>query len=276
MLKHMLKPIHNLRGRGVKAPALLALPNLLLQRFGRASREQVFAGVGVIVVAVVSVSLLTWLNDAHKPLARSIEAVERALPEVLEQVDGQVATLLGVDEETVQNVREGLAGTASGIVRVANAGSLAPAGPDTLLTPSTATPEHASSQPSADETPPPPATEEPLPAPEEPLPTTSEPTPPPTSEEPSPPTTEEPLPAPEEPPPVTEEPPPVTEEPSPATENPPPATEEPPPIPPGEAPPATDEPPTTDQPASPPTDDPSPAPEVSLPKSSEPPTGGHG
>ena len=266
MLKHMLKLIGNSsRGRGVKAPALLALPNLLLQRFGRASRGQAFAGAGVIVAAVAVVSLLTWLNDAHKPLARSIEAVERALPEVLEQVDGQVATLLGVDEETVQNVRQGLVGTASEIVRIANAGALASAGSDTLLTPSTATPEQSSSQPSTDETLPPPATEEPLPATtSEPPPTTSEPAPPPTSEEP-PPVTEEPPPAPEEPPPAPEEPPP------PATENPPPTTEEPPPAPPGEAPPATDEPPTTDEPAPPPTEAPSPAPEVLLPKAGMPP-----
>src|SRR3990170_4653845 len=80
-------------------------------RFGRGGRQHVYTSAGVILAAVAVVSVLTWLNDAHKPIVRSIEeAVESSLPEALEQVDEQVATLLGVDEETVRTAREGLAG----------------------------------------------------------------------------------------------------------------------------------------------------------------------
>src|SRR5918998_1955730 len=80
-------------------------------RIGPGSRQHVFMSAGVVVAAVVLVSFFTWLNDAHKPVVRSIEeAVESSLPEALEQVDDQLATLLGVDEETVRTAREGLAG----------------------------------------------------------------------------------------------------------------------------------------------------------------------
>jgi hypothetical protein len=80
-------------------------------RFGRGGRQHVYMSAGVIVAAVALVSLFTWLNDAHKPIVRSIEEVGKSsLPETLEQVDEQVATLLGVDEESVRNMREGLVG----------------------------------------------------------------------------------------------------------------------------------------------------------------------
>src|SRR5918997_2497319 len=80
-------------------------------RFRRGGRQHVYMSAGVIVAAVALVSLFTWLNDAHKPLVRSIEEVGKSsLPEALEQVDEQVATLLGVNEETVRTAREGLVG----------------------------------------------------------------------------------------------------------------------------------------------------------------------
>jgi hypothetical protein len=201
-------------------------------RFGRGSGQHIFMGAGVIVAAVVLVSFLTWLNDAHKPIARSIEeAVGSSLPGVLEQVEGRVAqaaTLLGVEEESIQNVREGLAAARSGIT-----GSWAPAlaslpgvGTATTTTPS---PERSSSSsPTTDDSPPSQAASEPS------APSSSggtgetSPAPPPATEAPSPattePTTEEPA-----PPPAAEEPPPAAEEP-PSTEEPaPPTAEEPPP-----------------------------------------------
>jgi hypothetical protein len=208
-------------------------------RFGRGSRQHVFMSAGVVVAAVVLVSFVTWLNDAHKPIVRSIEeAVESSLPEALEQVEGRVAqaaTLLGVDEESTQNVREGLAAARSGIT-----GSWAPAlagltgvGTATTTTPS---PEGSSSSPTTDDSPSSQAASEPS------APSSSggtgetSPVPPPATEAPPPattePTTEEPS-----PPPVAEEPPPAAEEPPPTAEG-PPSTEEP-------APPTAEEPPPT-------------------------------
>src|SRR5215210_2136358 len=119
MLKPMLKLIRH-RGRGVKAPALpAASPNFLLRRFERASRGHVLAGAGVIVAAVTVVSLLTWwAPDSDRPIGHPLEAIERVLPGVLDQVDEQVATLLGVEKGTVlRNVREGLVAVGSGISR---------------------------------------------------------------------------------------------------------------------------------------------------------------
>ena len=219
-------------------------------RFGRGSRQHVFTSAGVIVAAVVLVSFLTWLNDAHKPIVRSIEeAVESSLPEALEQVDDQVATLLGVDEESVRSAREGLAGLVSSrperILEIAtgqpvSASSTAPASA-AFPTPGAATPaSEEPSSPATSNTPPSQTTSEPSPAADAPLPATSEPAPPPTMDTP-PPATEEPsLPPPEEPSPPTEEPsPPVTEEPPPAAGEPGPPTEEPSPPVKGEQPPAT-------------------------------------
>ena len=212
-------------------------------RFGRGSRQHVFTSAGVIVAAVVLVSFLTWLNDAHKPIVRSIEdAVGSSLPGVLEQVEGRVAqaaTLLGVDEESIQNVREGLAAARSGIT-----GSWAPAlaglpGVSTATTTMPLPEGSSSSSPTTDDSPPsqaagelsapsssggtgetspapPPATEAPPPATSEP--TTEEPSPPPAAEEPSPPAAEEPPPTAEEPPSPEEPAPPTAEEPPPTTD----------------------------------------------------------
>ena len=185
-------------------------------RFGRGSRQHIFMGAGVIVAAVVLVSFLTWLNDAHKPIVRSIEeAVESSLPGVLKQVEGRVAqaaTLLGVDEERIHNVGEGLAAARSGIT-----GSWAPAlaglpGGGTATT-TTSSPEgsSSSSSPATDESSPPQTASEPTSPPvveEEPPPAVEEPSPPP------PPSTEGPSPQPDEPaPPTVEEPPPATNQP---------------------------------------------------------------
>jgi hypothetical protein len=207
-------------------------------RFGRGSRQHIFMGAGVIVAAVVLVSFLTWLNDAHKPIVRSIEeAVESSLPGVLKQVEGRVAqaaTLLGVDEESIHNVGEGLAAARSGIT-----GSWAPAlaglpGVGTATT-TTSSPEgsSSSSSPATDESSPPQTASEPS-APSSsgggagetssPPQTASEPTSPPVVEEEPPPAVEEPSP----PPPSTEGPSPQPDEPAPPTvEEPPPATNQP-------------------------------------------------
>src|SRR5918994_521835 len=182
-------------------------------RFGRGSRQHVLMSAGVIVAAVVLVSFLTWLNDAHKPIVRSIEeAVESSLPEALEQVDDQVATLLGVDEESVRSAREGLAGLVSSrperILGIAtgqpvSASSTAPASA-AFPTPGAATPaSEEPSSPATSNTPPSQTTSEPSPAADAPPPATSEPAPPPTMDTPPPPT-EEPS------PPVKGEQPPAT------------------------------------------------------------------
>ena len=219
-------------------------------RFGRGSRQHVFTSAGVVVAAVVLVSFLTWLNDAHKPVVRSIEeAVESSLPETLEQVDDQIATLLGVDEESVRSMREGLAGLVTPrperILEIAtgqpvSARSTAPASA-AFPTPGAATPaSEEPSSPATSNTPPAQAASEPAPATDVPPPATSEPVQPPTMGTP-PPVTEEPsLPPPEEPSPPAEEPsPPVTEEPPPAVGEPAPPKEEPSPPAKGEQPPAT-------------------------------------
>src|SRR5215210_230824 len=172
-------------------------------RFGRGSRQHVFTSAGVVMASVVLVSFLTWLNDAHKPIVRSIEdAVESSLPEALEQVDEQVATLLGVDEESVRSMREGLAGLVTSrperILEIAtgqpvSTRSTAPASA-TFPTPGAATPaSEEPSSPATSNTPPPQTTSEPSPATDAPPPATSEPVPPPTMDTP-PPATEEPSP----------------------------------------------------------------------------------
>src|SRR5918994_1394856 len=134
-------------------------------RFGSGSRQHIFMGAGVIVAAVVLVSFLTWLNDAHKPIARSIEeAVESSLPGVLEQVEGRVAqaaTLLGVEEESIQNAGEGLAAARSGIT-----GSWTPAlaglpGVGTATTTTSSPERSSSSSPATDESSPPQTASEP-------------------------------------------------------------------------------------------------------------------
>jgi len=210
-------------------------------RFGRGGRQHMYTSAGVILAAVVLVSFLTWLNDAHKPIVRSIEeAVASSLPEALEQVDDQVATLLGVDEGSVRSVREGLAGLVTSrperILEIAtgqpvSTSSTAPASA-AFLTPAAATPaSEEPSSPAATDAPPS-QTSEPSPATDTPPPATSEPAPPPTTDTP-PPATEEPSPPAEEAsPPVTEEPPPAAGEPALPKEEPSPPAK-------GEQPPAT-------------------------------------
>jgi hypothetical protein len=250
----MPKLISNIgKGRGAKAPALLARPKALLKallvRLGRSSRGYVFLSAGVIAAAVAVVSLLTFLApDSDRPfIGRPIQAVQNVLPGVLEQVEGgvaQAATLLGVDQESVQNVREnlreGLAAAHSGSISDSGAptpGILPAAG--TATTTTTSAPEEPSSSfPVTDEALPPPQTASEPSAPSSgggageasapavpaaadapPPTTTSEPTSPSVTEEPSPP-----------PPPAAEEPPaPPKDEPAlpTAEEPPPPVTNQP-------------------------------------------------
>lgn len=275
MLKPMLKLIRH-RGRGVKAPALLAAvrPNFLMQRFGRASRGHLFAGAGVIAAAVTVVSLLTWwAPDSDRPISHPMEAIKRVLPGVLEKVDEQVATLLGTEKGTVlRNVRGGLVAVGSSIPwpggkpseatadqstsRSASAGpaSLVPA---ILPRPNTVTPTSGEPSPTSNGSPPSQTVSEPAsgtgvpassPATEAPPPTTSGPAPPPETppvteapspEEPVPPTPEKlPLPVEE----IVDKPAPPTAE-EPPSGAPPPVTEAPPPAPDAPSPPATDQPP---------------------------------
>jgi hypothetical protein len=230
----MLKLIRDSsRGRGIKVPALLRPNLLLLRRLGGDKHRSLFAGAGVIAVAVVVVSFLTWLApDSDRPIP--LQVVDRVLPGVAEQIEEQAATVLEGGKETVQNtvrnVREGLAGAGPGIARIANASSRSVvSSPATPPTPSTAMPVSEEPSPSTGETSPPSTVE------------TSPPTTyasPPTAERPpttsgpttSPPATEEPSPAPgEASPPTTDEPtPPPTEGPPSATNPPPPITSQPP------------------------------------------------
>jgi hypothetical protein len=256
-------------GRGVFAPALPRL-NFLLGPLGGNNRKSLFAGAGVVATAAVVVSFLTWLApDSDRPIP--LQMIDRVLPGVAEQVEEQAATLLEGSKETVQNsvrnVREGLAGAGSGIARLANASSsLVAPSPATLPRPNTATPTSEEPSLSTDETSPPrtvgisssSTTTDASP------PTTSEPTTSAPAAEKSPAVTEEPAPVTEEPAPVTEEPPPPKEEPSPATENSPPATEKPP-APTGEPP------PTRDEPTPPPTEEPPSATNPPPPATSQPP-----
>ncbi len=251
------------RGRGFFAPALFARPKALLGRLVRASGGYALLGAGVVVAAVVVVSLLTFLApDSDRPLiGRPIGAVQSVLPEALEQVEDrvvQVATLLGVDEESIQNagenMRAGLAAARSGLSGAwGPTPESSPAAGTAPTTPPASGGSSSYSPPATDEPSSPPQTASepstpssggdgtgetsspaPPPAPEAPSPTTSGPTT-------SPPATEE-----EVPPVMEEEPPPVVEEPPAA----PPTTGEPPSPPPDEPePPSVEEaPPATDQP----------------------------
>jgi hypothetical protein len=267
--------------RGVKAPVLLARPNRLARRLGRASRGYMLAGAGVVVGAVGFVSLLSWLApDSDRPIGHPLEVVERILPGVLEQADDQVAALLGTEGETVlRDVRENLRAVGSRIPWSGRVGEIPPDRssassspsapvPTTRPTPNTPAQEEPSS-PATNETSPttyapspsnanhpsstsetPPATEAQPPA------TTGEPAPPPpATEEPPTPPAEEPLPPIEEPPTAEEPSTPPAEEPLPAEEPPveevPPPTDEPAPSTTEEPPPTTDQPPS--QPPLPPT-----------------------
>jgi len=249
-------------GRGEKAPVLLAARGKgLLQRLGSAGRGYALAGAGVVVAAVVAVSLLSWLApDSDRPIASPLEAVGRVAGEVIEQVDDQVEALVGTyGENTVlRSVREGLAtassatpwlsGKSDGIdaspsSSAASSGSASSSTDDAAA----AAPSRGESSSTSDGTPPSqPASSTPSPSGSSETPTSTDAPSPPTASEPAPPVSEEPPVAEEpatpppsaEPPPAAEEPvPPSTEEPPPATEEPPPATEEPPP--PVEGPPET-------------------------------------
>ena len=271
--------------RGAQAPVLLARPNrLLARRLGRASRGYVVAGAGVVVAAVGSVSLLSWLApDSDRPISYPLEVVERVLPSVLEQVDDQVAALLGTGGETVlRDVRENLTAVGSRIPWSGSVSEITPDRPSASSGPSTPAPTTRSTlNTPAQEEPSSPATDEPSPTTYAPSPsstnppsstsetppatdpspaTTSEPTPlPPAAEEPATPPVEEPL------PPVEE--PPTAEEPStPPAEEPPTAEETPA----GEVPPTTGPPPTTEEPAPPATE--APPPTTDRPPT-QPPTG---
>src|SRR5918993_3286642 len=115
LLKLVRKEAEREEDRGLFAPVLLARPDRLAKRLGRASRGYALAGAGVVVGAVVVVSLLSWLApDSDRPMGHPLEAVGRVAGGVLEQVDDQVEALLGTDGRTVLlSVREGLAAASS-------------------------------------------------------------------------------------------------------------------------------------------------------------------
>jgi hypothetical protein len=280
VLKLVHKEEEQEEDRGAKAPVLLG-PRagllLLLRRLGSKSRGYALAGAGVVAGAVVVVSLLSWLApDSDRPIASPLEVVGRVAGGVLEQVDDQVAALLGTGGETVlRDVRENLtavgaripwSGKVSEITPDRSSASSGPSATATTIRPIPNTPaQEEPSSPTTNE--PSPTTYAPSPSSTSETPSATEPQPPATTGEPAPPppTTEEP-PAPpvEEPLPPIEEPPPTEEHSTPPTEGPPPTEkppveevpppEGPPPTTDGPTPPATEEPPpTTDQPPRPPT-----------------------
>jgi hypothetical protein len=289
MLKPMLKQVRKEEeqeeeDRGAKAPVLLGPRKgllLLLRRLGSKSRGYALAGAGVVVGAVVVVSLLSWLApDSDRPIASPLEAVGRVAGGVLEQVDEQVAGLLGTEGETVlRDVRENLtavgsripwSGRVSEITSARSSASSGLSAPAPTTRPTLNTP--AQEEPSS------PATNQPptyAPSPSSMIPPSSTSETPPTTEPQPPATTGEPAP----PPPATEEPPtPTVEEPLPPTEKPPPTEE--PSTPPAEEPPPTEEPPpagppppTTGEPAPPATEDPPPTTDEPPPQPPRPPTG---
>ena len=261
LLKLVRKEAEREEDRGEKAPVLLGPRTkllLVLRRLGSTSRGYALAGAGVMVGAVVVVSLLSWLApDSDRPIASPLEAVGRIAGGVLEQVDDQVEALLGTDGENtvLRSVREGLAAASSatpwpgnpvGIAAGPSSGTASPdsASPSTdgaaapsreesssasnegPSRPASSTPAGSSEAPSVTDAPSPPATSEPAPPASEEPPVVEEPSSPPDAEEP--PAPEDPPPPAEEPaPPTSEEPPPVAEEPSPVPSDPPPAEEPP-------------------------------------------------
>src|SRR4051812_4231002 len=133
-------------GRGVKALALLACLKHTT-RVGRASRGYLFAGAGVVVASVAVVSLLTWLEpDSDKPSPFKI--ADHFLPEVVKQVDGQVATLLGVDKDAgLESVHTALASVRAGLGAVLRPASASPLAPFPLTTSPTSTSHTTASKP---------------------------------------------------------------------------------------------------------------------------------
>ncbi|HLL39352.1 MAG TPA: hypothetical protein VK357_06755, partial [Rubrobacteraceae bacterium] len=212
MLKPMLKLIRN-RGRGSKAPAVLDRSNLFT-RLVRSTRGYAFLGASVSVAAVVVVSLLTWLSGfVDNAIGRPTEVIERVLPGVLEQVDDQLATLIGTEEGTVQgavlrSAREGLAAAVGSTIPMPG-------------TPREATAANRSTSATSN----PPASSGPTSSPKEPSAATSIPGGvSPTTNESSPNTTGE---APSQRPSEAPSPASASEEPSPATQEEPPSQEEP-------------------------------------------------
>src|SRR5918997_344531 len=99
MLKWLVRKEEE-EGGGEKPPALLTARTGLLRRLGSAGRGYVLGGVGVVAVAVVVVSFLSWLApDSDRPIGDPLEVVVE-----------QVVALIGADEETVlSSAREGVA-----------------------------------------------------------------------------------------------------------------------------------------------------------------------
>jgi hypothetical protein len=266
--------------RGTKPPVLRGpRPGLLLllRRLGRTSRGYALAGAGVVVGAVVVVSLLSWLApDSDRPMGHPLETVGWVAGGVLEQVDDQVEALLGTDGETVlQDVRENLAAVSSRISWSGRGSEVTPdrssasSGPSTPASTTRSTLDTPAQEDPSSSVPnePPPTTYAPSPSSTNPPSSTSETPPvadpqPPVTDEPTTPTT-----ATEEPPtPPTEEPLPPTVEPPPAEEPSTPSVEEPPAE---EVPPPTGPPPMTDEPTPPTAEEPPPT----MDQLSWPPTG---
>ena len=246
----------------------MSLVGKLASRLGRSSAWYVFASAGVVAAIAAVTSLLTWWpNDGDKPIVHPAEAIERLLPEgALDRVDGQVASLLGVDKEAVRAVRKGLVQGGSGItpqlggrlyeiatgqpVSDSSSPGFATLVPASLPTPGTDAPVPIPEEPSQ-------ATgEAPAPVPSAPsLPPTDTTSPSPATGEPPPPATEAPSPTsePSLPPPTGSTPPPTTGDPPPTSSPPPPPDESP-----------TGPPPPTDEPQ-PPTNTPSPPPTTVSP-----------
>src|SRR5919202_7142512 len=88
-------------------------------RFRRSSTWYGLASVATVAALAVVVALFTWWNDLYRPIVHPLEAIERGLSGgALEQVDERVATLLGVDEEAVRTVRDGLVDASLGTSRL--------------------------------------------------------------------------------------------------------------------------------------------------------------
>src|SRR5919199_3452662 len=184
----------------------MSLVGKLASRLGRWSAWYVLASAGVVAAIAAVTSLLTWWpNDGDKPIVHPAEAIERLLPKgTLDRLDGQVASLLGVDKEAVRTVRKGLVQGGSGITPQLG-GRLYEIATGQPVSDS---PGFATLVPASLPTP---STDVPVPIPEEPSQAAGE-APAPVTSAPSLPPTDTTSPAPGEPPP------PATEDPSPTSE----------------------------------------------------------
>src|SRR5919202_5266124 len=208
----------------------MSLVGKLASRLGRSSAWYVFASAGVVAAIAAVTSLLTWWpDDGDKPIAHPAEAIERLLPKgTLDRLDGQVASLLGVDKEAVRTVRKGLVQGGSGITPQLG-GKLYEIATGQPVSDSDS-PGFATLVPASLPTP---GTDVPVPTPEEPSQTTGK-APAPVTSAPSLPPTDTTSPSPatsEPPPPATEDAPPPSEPslPPPTGSTPPPTTGDPPP-----------------------------------------------